>query len=140
MKGGSQTEPTAHKTGFTFGLNSTNCPAQVKELVPFEDDLIKLVKNLGFRRVDNKSQRTLAGDLKGIRSLNKTLTAAGKTSNMYCHSKEEYSNLQNAITSKYKKTDKRTATNVNKEVIKHAENQTSSTESKLTAQVTLSAH
>ena len=60
---------------------------------------------------------------------------------MYRLSKEEYSNLlQNAITSKYKKTDKRTATNVNKEVIKHAENQTSSTESKLTAQVTLSAH
>ena len=61
--------------------------------MPFEDDLIKLVKNLGFRRVDNKSQRTLAGDLKGIRSLNKTLTAADKTSNMYCLSKEEYSNL-----------------------------------------------
>ena len=39
---------------------------------------------------------------------------------MYRLSKEEYSNLlQNAITSKYKKTDKRTATNVNKEVIKH---------------------
>ena len=40
---------------------------------------------------------------------------------MYRLSKEEYSNLlQNAITSKYKKTDQRTATNVNKEVIKHA--------------------
>ena len=40
---------------------------------------------------------------------------------MYRLSKDQYSNvLQNAITSKYKKTDKRTATNVNKEVIKHA--------------------
>ena len=26
MKGGNQTEPTAYKTGFTFGLNSTKCP------------------------------------------------------------------------------------------------------------------
>ena len=40
---------------------------------------------------------------------------------MYRLSKEEYSNLlQKAITSKYKKTDKRTATNENKEGIKHA--------------------
>ena len=26
MKDGNQTEPTAHKTGFTFGLNGTKCP------------------------------------------------------------------------------------------------------------------
>ena len=40
---------------------------------------------------------------------------------MYRLSKDEYSNLlQNAITSKYKKTDKCTATNINKEGIKHA--------------------
>ena len=99
MKGGNQAEPTAHKTGFKFGLNSTKCPPQVKELVPFEEDLIKLVKNLRFRKVDNKFQRTLAKDLKGIRSSKKTLTAADKMSNMYRLSKDEYSNLlQNAIT------------------------------------------
>ena len=41
---------------------------------------------------------------------------------MYRLSKEEeYSSfLQNAITSKYQKTDKDTATNINKEGIKHA--------------------
>ena len=121
MKGGNQTEPTAHKTGFTFGLNSTKCPPQVKELVPFEEDLTKLVKSLRFRKVDNKFKRTLAKDLKGIRSSKKNLTAGDKTSDMYRLSKDQYSNLlQNAITSKYKKTDKRTATNKNKEGIKHA--------------------
>ena len=46
VKGGNQTEPTAHKALFTFGLNSSKCPPQLKELVPFEEDLIKLVKNL----------------------------------------------------------------------------------------------
>ena len=46
MKGRNQTESTAHKTGFAFGLNSTKCPPQVKELVPFEEYLIKLVKNI----------------------------------------------------------------------------------------------
>ena len=82
---------------------------------------MKLVKNLRFRTVDNKFQRTLAKDLKDIKSSKKTLTAADKTSNMYRLSKEEYLNLlQNAITSKYKKTDTHTTTNINKEGIKHA--------------------
>ena len=71
MKGGNQTEPTAQKTGFTFGVNSTKCPPQVKELVPFEEDLIQLVKNLRSQKVNSKFQRTLAKDLKGIRSSKK---------------------------------------------------------------------
>ena len=104
-----------------FGLDSTKCPSKVKELVPFQKDLIKLVKNLIFRKVDNKFQRTLAKDLKGIQSSNKTLTSGDKTSKMYHLSKEEYSNLlQNAIVSKYKKIDKIIATNISKEGIKGA--------------------
>ena len=121
FKGGNQTEPAVHKTGLTFGLNSTKCPPQVKDLVAFEEDLIKLVKNLRFRKVDNKFQGTLAKNLKDIRSSNETLTAADKTSNMYRLSKEEYSNLlKNAVTSKYKKTNNHTAININKERVKHA--------------------
>ena len=68
MKDENQTQPKTHKTGFTFGLSGTKCPPQVKELVPFEEDLIKLVKNLRFRKVDNKFQTRLAKDLKGIQS------------------------------------------------------------------------
>ena len=50
----------------------------------------------------------------------KILTAADKALNMYCLSKGECLNLlQNAITSKYKKTHKRIAANINKGV-KHA--------------------
>ena len=87
----------------------------------FEEDLIKLVKNITIREVDQKFQRTLAKDLKDIQSSKKTLTVADKTSNMYRLSKEEYSNLlQNSITSKYEKTDKNIAININKEGIKHA--------------------
>ena len=54
MKDGNQTEPTTHKTGLIFDLNSAKCLPQVKELVPFEKDLIKLVKIIKFRKVDNK--------------------------------------------------------------------------------------
>ena len=40
---------------------------------------------------------------------------------MYRLSKEEYSDLlRNAVTSKYKKTDKQTAISINKEGVKHA--------------------
>ena len=56
MKGWNQNKPTAHKTRFTFGLNSSKCPPQGKQLVSFEEGLIKLVKNLRFRKLDNKFQ------------------------------------------------------------------------------------
>ena len=48
MKGRNQTEPTAPKTVFRFGINNSKCPPQVKVLVPFEQDFIKLVKILIF--------------------------------------------------------------------------------------------
>ena len=71
MKGGNQFDPTTHKTVLTFGINSVKCPPQVKELVPFEEDLIKLIKNITFQKVDNKFQGMFAEDLKDIRSSKK---------------------------------------------------------------------
>ena len=62
MEGGNQTEPTARKIELTSGLNSTKCSTQANDLVLFEGDLIKLAKNLRFRKVNNKFQRTLATD------------------------------------------------------------------------------
>ena len=107
----------------------------------FEENLTKFVKSLRFRKVANKFQRTLAKDLKGIRSSNKTLTAADKTSNMYRLSKEEHSALlQNAITSKYKKTDKHTAANINKEEIKHAREANIIDRIEINPHVTVSSH
>ena len=107
----------------------------------FEENLTKSVKSLRFRKVANKFQRTLAKDLKGIRSSNKTLTAADKTSNMYRLSKEEHSALlQNAITSKYKKTDKHTAANINKEEIKHAREANIIDRIEINQHVTVSSH
>ena len=76
MKDGNETEASAHKTGFTFGLDSTKCSPQVKDLVAFEQDLIKLVKDLRIRKVDKKFQRTLAKDLEGIRSSKKNFNCS----------------------------------------------------------------
>ena len=80
----------------------------------------KLVKNLRFRKANNKFQRILAKDLKDIQLLNNTLTATDKKSNTHRPSKEEYSDLlQNAITSKYEKTDKHKTANMKCKRSKH---------------------
>ena len=62
-------------------------------IVPFQEDLLKLVKNIRFQKVDNNFERALAKDMKDIRSSKKLLTGVDKMSNMYRLSKEEYSNL-----------------------------------------------
>ena len=76
MEGGNRTEPATHKTGLTFGLNSPKCSPQVKELVLFEEDLIKLVKHFRLEKVINKFQITLAKDLKGIQSSKKNFNCS----------------------------------------------------------------
>ena len=73
-----------------YGLRSSKCPSQVKELIPFENDLIALVKDIRFRKTNSMFQRKLSEDMKSVRLSNKTLTPADKTCNMYRVSKEEY--------------------------------------------------
>ena len=76
----------------------------INELAAFENDLIELWKNIKFRTVPNQLQRTLKSDIKLIQQSSKTLTPAGKTSNMYRITKEEYNKMhRNPITSTYKK-------------------------------------
>ena len=83
-----------------YGLRSTRCPGKVNELVPFEKDLIALVKNVKFRKVKNQFQKKLQQDIKMIRTSDKTMTIADKTNNMYWLSKDQYNILWNkAITS-----------------------------------------
>ena len=108
-------------SGSVYGLKSTKCPPQLKELIPFEDDLIDLVKNIKFRKVRNDFQMKLHEDLRKVRSSKKTLTFADKTSNMYRLEKEEYRHLlQNAVTTTYKKSNKETERRINCEGIKYA--------------------
>ena len=80
-------------SGSVYGLKSNKYPPQLKELIPFEDDLIDLVKNIKFRKVRNDFQMKLHEDLRKVRSSKKTLTFADKTSNMYRLEKEEYRRL-----------------------------------------------
>ena len=110
-----------YKQGFSYGLKSGRSPPQVKDLIQFEDDLVRMVKNLKFRKVKNNFQNMLREDMKQVQTSKKTLTLADKTSNMYRLNKNDYQNLlKNAITTTYKKANKNIGTIINKEGIKFA--------------------
>ena len=66
-----------------YGIESNKSPPQVKDLIAFEEDMIDLVHQIRIRKVKSNFQRKLNKDLKIIKSSNKTLTPADKTSNMY---------------------------------------------------------
>ena len=87
-----------------YGLKSPYSPRQVNELIPFENDIVELIRNIKFRKIRNTFQEKLKEDIKLIKKSNKTITFADKTSNMYRLTKEEYDQLiMNSITSTYKK-------------------------------------
>ena len=66
-----------------YGLKSSMTPKQVKELIPFENDLIALVQNLRFRNMRNHFQKKIRKDIQLIKSSDKTATFADKTTNLY---------------------------------------------------------
>ena len=110
-----------HKQGFSYGLKNVRSPPHVKDLIQFEDDLVRIVKELKFRKVKNNFQKILCEHMKQVQTSNKTLTPADKTSNMCRLNKNDYQNLlRNAITTRYKKVNKSIGTKINKEGIKFA--------------------
>ena len=66
-----------------YGLKSPCSPRQIKELIPFENDLVELIRNIKFRKIRNTFQEKLKEDIKLIKDSHKTMTFADKTSNMY---------------------------------------------------------
>ena len=110
-----------HTQGFSYGLKSGRSPPQAKDLIQFEDDLVRIVKNLKFCKVKNIFRKMLRKDMKQMQTSNKTLTPTDKTSNIYRLNKKDYQNLLgNAITTTYKIANKNIGTKINKEGIKFA--------------------
>ena len=87
-----------------YRLKSLSSPRPVKELTPFENELISLVKNIKFRKVRNHFQDQLKQDLKRMKASNKTMTFADKTTNIYRLIREGHRKILNdSITASYKK-------------------------------------
>ena len=51
-----------------YGLKSSKTPKQVKELIPFENDLTALVKNIRFTKTRNYFQKKIKEDIQLIES------------------------------------------------------------------------
>ncbi|KAJ8023972.1 hypothetical protein HOLleu_36563 [Holothuria leucospilota] len=101
----------------SYGLKSRKCPPHVKGLIPFEDDMAKLVENIDFRQVKGKFQAKLHQTLKEINSSSNVYAFADKSQNMYKMSNSTYNNLlKNSITSKYKQGNENVKTDINSEL------------------------
>ena len=82
-----------------YGLKSSKTPKQLKELIPFENDLITLVQNIRFRKTRNHCQKKIKKDIPLIKSSDKTVTFADKITNLYRLTRAEYDHIiNNAIT------------------------------------------
>ena len=107
--------------GFSYGLKSGRGLLQVKDLIQFEYDLVRIVKELKFCKVKNNFQTKLCEDMKKVQNSKKTLTPADKTFNMYRLHENDYQNLRrNAITTSYKKANKSIGRKIIKKGIKFA--------------------
>ena len=88
----------------TFGFRTTKSPPAVKELEEFEGKMFSLVQNVKFKKVNNEFQKCLTKDMNNIKSDNKLMIPADKTTNFYKLDTPSYSTLlDTAITKAYKK-------------------------------------
>ena len=72
-----------------YGLKSSKTPKQVKDLIPFEYDLIALVQNIGFRKTTNYFEKKIQKNIRLIKSSGKAVTFTDKTTNLYRLTKVE---------------------------------------------------
>ena len=88
----------------TYGFPSPNTAPTVPELVDFQNDLYKMVREIEFRETNNNFQANLKKTVKDIKKNPKVIIAADKTRNLYTMSTNDYrTTLSNNITSEYKK-------------------------------------
>ena len=98
------------------GFKTFKCPSSVKELVPSENDMMDMIKNLEFKRDNNEIQSNLIrNDIRQIRRSNNLFISAVKSRNIYKVSKASYERMTHEnVTKTYKKcnTDKSNSINL----------------------------
>ena len=84
-------------------IKTRRCPPSVKDLAPFEADLLDLVANITFRKYSNPCQNKLRADIKSFKASNSTFVFSDKTNNLYEVDNDRYNQLlTNNITNSYK--------------------------------------
>ena len=69
----------------TYGFKSKNSPPKINELIPFEEGMLDLIRNIKFKaNTKSNFQRKLDADIKNkIKKPNSLLIPTDKTTNYY---------------------------------------------------------
>lgn len=88
----------------TFGFKTKKSPPVIDELKHFEDQMLRMVKNVKFEDKSNKFQKQMEKDISSFTNNEELLIKADKTTNYYKMKKSEYTELlNNNVTKSYKK-------------------------------------
>ena len=110
------TQNTQHDDVGNFGFKSRKCPPQIKDLIPFENDMLEMIENLRFRKVSNQFQEKLKTDMTNIKQSKKLLIPADKTRNLYEMDPSLCDKLlRDNITKSYQATSTKTVDGINSE-------------------------
>ena len=113
--------PSHKNTKECYGFKSTKHPPRMKELTALEEDLIKLAKNIEFKKVNNVFQDRLKEQIRTIKQTPDIIVKADKSNNLYNIAVDDFEKLlKENITSEYRKYDKDIVTSINKESAKIA--------------------
>ena len=86
----------------------------VKELVPFENYMMDMMRNLEFKRVNNAFQSNLRNDIGQIRRSNNLLISEDKSRNIDQVSKASYERMMHeSVTKTYKKCNTNKSNSIN---------------------------
>ena len=100
----------------TFGFSTPLTPPNLEELQEFKQGLVKIVENIKFTNYTNPLQEKMKQDIKDIRSTDKILMGAEKTTNFYKVKPEMYEKLlKENITNEYKKAEPDIVDSINRE-------------------------
>ena len=84
------------RTKETFAFHSTKNPPPIDELKGFEDDMLKMIQSIKFRKINNPFLLKLKNDIDRIENESKLLIPADKTTNIYKLETPVYNELLNA--------------------------------------------
>ena len=99
-----------------FGFKSRKCPPQIEEMRPFEDDIVRLVEKIEFRKISDPFQDMLQTDIRKIRNSADIIVPADKTGNLYKMRTEQYEKLlRDNVTKSYKPAPDRLCDDINNE-------------------------
>ena len=87
-----------------YGLKSRKCPPQVNALKAFEEDMLKLIDDLEFKKTNDDFQKTLKADMRRIKKSDAVFVQSDKTRNLYEVDRKQYEKLLHEnVTKHYKR-------------------------------------